>query len=278
MNSTVGCSGRSCPPMTPSARNDCRFPQSVPLRRNDFMCRRCHRPQAQSTTTSISTRNTSSEFAQTSNQFELLVCTNKTCKKQGSQQIAKFAEDLHLQGLAVRTTGCLGACGAGPNIMVMPDQLQLRHVSTVTKMTDILREVCGFAIDEALLQATRLRTAGNAEARAGNAEAAERLYTEALALQVPGTQHLLLSNRSGRAVGPRGRSLRNGRRRRSCPSGTRWFHCPLCAPGGGSDCVEGLSGRCGGPRRRERCGTLLFAGSSDCKALRKQLRKFVMKG
>lgn len=48
-----------------------------------------------------------------------------------------------------------GACGAGPNIMLLPDKLEMRHVSTVSKMTDILREVCGFAIDDRLIQVGR---------------------------------------------------------------------------------------------------------------------------
>lgn len=46
-------------------------------------------------------------------------------------------------------------------------------------------------------QATQLRIAGNLEARSGNLAEAEKLYTEALALHVEGTVHLILANRSG---------------------------------------------------------------------------------
>jgi tetratricopeptide (TPR) repeat protein len=48
-----------------------------------------------------------------------------------------------------------------------------------------------------LFQATKLRLAGNSEARMGNLQKAADLYYEGLALDPPHCRHLLLSNRSG---------------------------------------------------------------------------------
>ena len=47
------------------------------------------------------------------------------------------------------------------------------------------------------MQATKLRLAGNSEARMGNLHKAADLYTKGLALDPPHCRHLLLSNRSG---------------------------------------------------------------------------------
>lgn len=81
------------------------------------------------------------------------------------------------------------ACSAGPNVAVIPLDgtcpLVVRHVGTPRRMAELLRDVCAQQeVDEALLQATELRLAGNAAARGGQLARAERLYTQALELQV----------------------------------------------------------------------------------------------
>ncbi|KAL4429988.1 hypothetical protein ABPG77_004358 [Micractinium sp. CCAP 211/92] len=134
--------------------------------------------------------------------FQLRVCTGKVCKRQGSPQVAKFGQDLQLPLVEVQTCGCLGECGAGPNVAVIPLDgtcpLVVRHVGTPRRMAELLRDVCAQQeVDEALLQATELRLAGNAAARGGQLARAERLYTQALELRPPAGRHLLLSNRSG---------------------------------------------------------------------------------
>jgi len=39
---------------------------------------------------------------------EVRVCTNTVCKKMGSQQVLRFAQDLGLVGVDVLECGCLG--------------------------------------------------------------------------------------------------------------------------------------------------------------------------
>ncbi|PSC75352.1 tetratricopeptide repeat 1 [Micractinium conductrix] len=133
--------------------------------------------------------------------FQLRVCTGKVCKKQGSPQIAKFAQDLQLPQIEVQTCGCLSECGNGPNVAVIPLDgtrlLVLKHVGTPSRMADLLREVCGAPVDEVLLRATELRLAGNAAAVRGRLAQAAELYSRGLALEPPTGRHLLLSNRSG---------------------------------------------------------------------------------
>ncbi|KAK9902104.1 hypothetical protein WJX75_004561 [Coccomyxa subellipsoidea] len=129
--------------------------------------------------------------------FELHVCTNKTCRKQGSKEVLTFAQDLGLDEIQVESTGCLGGCGTGPNMILQPGEVPLRHVSTPAKMTEVLRTLCGLTIPEVLLKATELRLAGNAEARGGDLRRAVELYTQGIDLRPPSGAHMLLSNRSG---------------------------------------------------------------------------------
>jgi hypothetical protein len=135
--------------------------------------------------------------------YELRVCTNKTCRRQGSAQIAKFGQDLALPSLAVATCGCLGSCGNGPNAALVPTgpssaaaPVMLYHVSTPARLVQALDALAGVVVDAALLRATELRLAGNEAARGGDLPRAVQLYTDALAAAPPGGRHLALANRS----------------------------------------------------------------------------------
>jgi hypothetical protein len=128
-------------------------------------------------------------------QQSLHICTSKTCRRQGSPQILKFVKDLGLEELGVEECGCLGNCGKGPNMVLMPGELRLRHVSTPA---DVLGILCSLDIniEPTTLQATELRLAGNALAAGGELEAAISKYQEALALSPQKGQHMLYSNLS----------------------------------------------------------------------------------
>lgn len=151
-------------------------------------------------------RSAASQTAQSPSQMadqsrQIRICVNKTCKKQGSQQIAKFGQDLGLEEFHITTTGCLGECGSGPNVVIMPhgdaEAQLLSHVSTPAKFREALQLFCGVHVPDVLLKATELRLAGNMEARDGNLRGALRCYSEALELNPPRGQHLLYANRSG---------------------------------------------------------------------------------
>lgn len=112
--------------------------------------------------------------------FEVRICTNKVCRRQGSAQLAqlgqdivqalsnvdvisvgKLANDSDAQTALLLTTsphhslhqaGCLGSCGAGPNMAVVPldgtQPLLLHHISTPARLAEALREVCGAPVGE----------------------------------------------------------------------------------------------------------------------------------
>jgi len=130
---------------------------------------------------------------------ELAVCTNRTCKKQGSQQVLRFLQDISAgSGVSARESGCLGTCGSGPNILVSDKNKAVKivsHVATYADAQQLLSQFCGVSVDSGLLQSTQLRLSANAAAIEGRLEDAIDIYSQALSLQAP-NRHLLFSNRS----------------------------------------------------------------------------------
>lgn len=125
------------------------------------------------------------------------MCTNKTCKKQGCQQVIQFAQDLALDELEIETCGCLGICGNGPNMIVDPPGTQLSHVTSPAKFVEVLDLICNIQVPDTFLKATELRLQGNAEARQGDLHAAELAYTKGIDLELSRGKHTLYANRSG---------------------------------------------------------------------------------
>ncbi|KAL4537873.1 hypothetical protein Ndes2437B_g08968 [Nannochloris sp. 'desiccata'] len=134
--------------------------------------------------------------------YEIRICTNKTCTRQGSKQILQFAKDLALPGVEISGCGCLGSCGNGPNAAVIPSgdfrasPILLYHLSTPHDLAEALTTVCGAVIDSVVLKCTELRLAGNSAALNNDFPRAISLYTDALDLNPSYGCHLLLSNRS----------------------------------------------------------------------------------
>lgn len=73
---------------------------------------------------------------------ELRVCTNRTCRKQGSFQILETLTSLAPPQLRVNPCGCLGRCGSGPNLVALPQGLFLRHCATPSRAAEILFTLC----------------------------------------------------------------------------------------------------------------------------------------
>ena len=54
---------------------------------------------------------------------QVLVCTNRSCRKQGAAKVLAAFEELSVTDVTVKSSGCLGECGNGPMVLVMPDQI-----------------------------------------------------------------------------------------------------------------------------------------------------------
>jgi (2Fe-2S) ferredoxin len=58
----------------------------------------------------------------------VLVCQNRTCLKDGSAQVLAALQTYDISEVTVSGTGCLGQCGSGPMILVMPEQIWYSRV------------------------------------------------------------------------------------------------------------------------------------------------------
>ncbi|GMH42381.1 hypothetical protein BSKO_10300 [Bryopsis sp. KO-2023] len=143
------------------------------------------------------TRSNAAVMDRASGKVQLRVCVNKTCKRQGSELVLRFAQDLSIPNLEAESCGCLGQCGNGPNMILLPSETFVRHVSTPADMAEVINRECEVVISEDMLRATELRQMGNALARSGDLKGAEAKFTEALGLGVAESYYLLYSNRSG---------------------------------------------------------------------------------
>ncbi|MGB7440167.1 MAG: (2Fe-2S) ferredoxin domain-containing protein [Coleofasciculaceae cyanobacterium] len=59
----------------------------------------------------------------------ILVCQNTTCCKQGSAQVLASFTTNSIAGVEVAGCGCLGQCGNGPMVLVLPEHIWYNHVA-----------------------------------------------------------------------------------------------------------------------------------------------------
>jgi len=66
--------------------------------------------------------------AASSAQRQVLVCQHKTCRKDGAATVFQTLQGQQTSTMAVVSSGCLGNCGNGPTVLVLPDQTLLSRV------------------------------------------------------------------------------------------------------------------------------------------------------
>ncbi|GLT55909.1 hypothetical protein SLA2020_289920 [Shorea laevis] len=134
---------------------------------------------------------------------EIRVCTNRTCRRQGSMQILDTLSGLAPPDVSVKPCGCLGRCGSGPNLALLPDGLVVAHCATAARAAEILLRLrCGDEADDVdahsrpSLEALALRKRAEAEIDKGNFSEAELLLSQALDLKPFGGTHVIYKSRS----------------------------------------------------------------------------------
>ncbi|MGK7918515.1 MAG: ferredoxin [Trichodesmium sp.] len=58
----------------------------------------------------------------------LLVCQNRTCRKQGSAKVLAAFQTFDMPNIQVEKSGCLGKCGSGPMVLILPEEIWYSHV------------------------------------------------------------------------------------------------------------------------------------------------------
>lgn len=82
---------------------------AVPLRHIARTAFRARRPRTPIATGAIGSPDQAADQAAAASNSELRVCVNKTCRKQGSEQVLKVLQDLELDSVEISSSGCLGA-------------------------------------------------------------------------------------------------------------------------------------------------------------------------
>ncbi|MGK7956861.1 MAG: (2Fe-2S) ferredoxin domain-containing protein [Crocosphaera sp.] len=58
----------------------------------------------------------------------ILVCQGRCCRKDGSHQLLKVFQSQTPENITIVPCGCLGQCGNGPNIVVLPDKIFYQRI------------------------------------------------------------------------------------------------------------------------------------------------------
>lgn len=87
-----------------------------------------------------------------SEKIEIRVCTNRTCRKQGSLDILQLLSGISPPSVTVNSCGCLSWCGSGPNIVILPETVFVKHCGTPRKAADVMSIVCGVDDDDGVIK------------------------------------------------------------------------------------------------------------------------------
>ncbi|XP_022923908.1 small glutamine-rich tetratricopeptide repeat-containing protein beta isoform X1 [Cucurbita moschata] len=131
---------------------------------------------------------------------EIRVCTNRTCRRQGSFQTLETLSALAPPTITVNPSGCLGKCGAGPNVAVLPDGFVVGHCATPARAAEVIMQLSGGVSDSLgvskSLEALALRKRAECEVEDGNFSQADLLLSKAIELKPCGGIHIIFKDRS----------------------------------------------------------------------------------
>ncbi|KAI7742948.1 hypothetical protein M8C21_010419 [Ambrosia artemisiifolia] len=129
---------------------------------------------------------------------EIRVCTNRTCRRQGSTEVLQVLQGITPPTISVTSCGCLGRCGSGPNLVVLPSETFVSHCGTAARAADVMGIVCG--VDSVSckksLDALMVRKQAEVQMEKGEFVMAEMLLSQAIDLNPIGGLHYIYKNRS----------------------------------------------------------------------------------
>jgi (2Fe-2S) ferredoxin len=59
----------------------------------------------------------------------ILVCQSRTCRKYGSREVLKAFLTDPVSNTEIIASGCLGQCGNGPMVLILPEKTWYWHIS-----------------------------------------------------------------------------------------------------------------------------------------------------
>lgn len=129
-------------------------------------------------------------------QHEIRVCINRTCRKSGSLETLEVIRSLAPPNVTVESCSCIGKCGNGPNLVILPAEMMVSHCNTAAHAARLLALQCGASNPENNLKALGLKQLANKAFERNSLVEAEELYTKAIDLSPSGGLHFIFANRS----------------------------------------------------------------------------------
>ncbi|KAE9607450.1 hypothetical protein Lal_00026877 [Lupinus albus] len=128
---------------------------------------------------------------------EIRVCTNRTCRKQGSFQTLETLSSLSPPNLAVKPCACFGRCGAGPNLLLLPDGIIVGHCGTPAQAAELMANLFPGDFDAKIcLDALALKKSADFQFEKGNFNEAEILLSQIIDFKPFGGIHVTFKCRS----------------------------------------------------------------------------------
>lgn len=121
-----------------------------------------------------------SNAAETATNTEIRVCVNRICRRKGSNEILQVLTGIAPPDVAVNSCGCLGRCGIGPNVVVLPGAVFVSHCGTAARAAGLMSEICGGELGSwsKSLEALALRKRAEDEMGNSNFSQAEILLSQ----------------------------------------------------------------------------------------------------
>lgn len=79
------------------------------------------------------------------------VCQNRTCKKQGAVKVLAAFKANHVSKVTVISSSCLGQCGNGPMVLILPEMVWYSNVHPSSVDRVIEQHLLGGCIVEQML-------------------------------------------------------------------------------------------------------------------------------
>lgn len=74
---------------------------------------------------------------------QVLVCQYRTCTKDGAGQVLAALQQQKIPNVTIKSCGCLGLCGSGPIVMVLPDNVYYWHITPKKAQAIIITQLLG---------------------------------------------------------------------------------------------------------------------------------------
>lgn len=74
---------------------------------------------------------------------QVLVCQYRTCTRDGAEQVLATFKQQQIPNVTLESCGCLGLCGSGPIVVILPDNVYYWHITPKKAQSIITKHLIG---------------------------------------------------------------------------------------------------------------------------------------